>query len=180
MSLADLFGNDDGFLAGSPLSLLHFRDFGLVNWLILRRDWIEYAWATWVLGYDRRQAAFLEQLLGKVDALRIGLLFAVAAGVTLLPFALLRLLARRRERPDPRDALIQRFCDKMARAGLPRHRGEGILDYAQRIASENPQLGIEASAIAETYVCLRYDPAHPDGSDELRSRIRKLKPSRAR
>ena len=176
MSLADLFGNDEGFLAGSPLSLIRFRDFGLVNWLILQQDWLDYAWATWVLGYDRRQAAFLEQLLGKVDALRIGLLFAVAAGFTMLPFALLRLLARRRERPDPRDALIRRFCDKMARAGLPRGRGEGILDFAYRIAAERPELEKETLVIARAYVRMRYEERTPREIDELRRRVGRFRP----
>jgi transglutaminase-like putative cysteine protease len=177
MSLADLFGDDEGFLADNPLSLLRFRDFELVNWLVLRRDWVEYAWATWVLGYDRRQAAFLEQLLGKVDALRIGLLFAVAAGITLLPFALVRLYNRRRERPDPRDALILRFCDKMARAGLPRRRGEGILDYARRIAAERPELEADALVIARNYVRLRYAEESPQGVDDLQRQVRRLSPS---
>ena len=177
MSLADLFGNDEGFLADSPLSLIRFREFGFVNWLVLRRDWLEYAWGTWVLGYDRRQAAFLEQLLGKVDALRIGLLFAVAAGVTLLPFALVRLYNRRRERPDPRDALIRRFCDKMARAGLPRRRGEGILDYARRIAAERPELEADALAVARIYVRLRYAEESPQRFEDLQRRVRRLSPS---
>jgi len=74
MSLADLFGDDDRFLADSPLSLIRFRDFGPVAWLLLQKDWVEYAWGTWVLGYDRRQAELLQRLLGGVDAPRIALL----------------------------------------------------------------------------------------------------------
>ena len=77
MSLADLFG-DDGFLADSPFSLMRYRNFGLVNWFILQRDYLDYVWGTWVLGYDRQQAGFLERLLGRVDALRLGLMFLAA------------------------------------------------------------------------------------------------------
>ena len=179
MSLADLFGDDDLFLADSPLSLLRFRDFGLVNWLILQQNWVEYAWATWVLGYDRRQAEFLKNLLGRVDALRLGLLFAAAAAISFLPYLLVRLARRRREKPDPRDALVRRFCDKMARAGLPRRRGEGIVDYADRVARERPSLAPEVMAIARAYVGLRYEEREPGQTGELRRMVQRLDPSGA-
>ena len=176
MSLADLFGDDDRFLADSPLSLIRFRDFGPVEWLLLQKDWVEYAWGTWVLGYDRRQAELLQRLLGGVDAPRIALLFAAAAAVSLLPWALVRLARRRRERPDPRDALVRRFCDKMARAGLPRRRGEGMLAFAHRIAAERPELETDALAIARAYVRLRYAEESAQGVDDLRRRVGQFRP----
>ena len=172
MSLADLFGSDDGFLADSPLSLMRFREIGIVNWLILRRDYLDYMWGAWVLGYDKRQAAFLQELLGKVNAPRLGLLFLAAAGLSLLPFAVAWLLNRRRNRPDPRDALVLQFCRKMARAGLPRRAGEGMLDYAGRIARERPELADEAGVIAGTYVRLRYEQDSSHGIEALRKQVR--------
>jgi transglutaminase-like putative cysteine protease len=178
MSLADLFGGEDGFLAGSPLSLLRFRNIGLVNWFILQRDYIDYAWATWVLGYDRQQADVLEGLLGRVSAVRLALLFLAAAGISLLPYLLGRLAIRRRNRPDPRDASILRFCEKMARAGLPRKTGEGMLDFARRIASHRPLLAAEAEAIADSYVSQRYDEAASEQAGELRERVRRFSPAR--
>jgi len=179
MSLADLFGNEDGFLADSTFSLIRFRDFGLVNWVILQRDYLDYAWATWVLGYDSRQVEFLEGLLGKVNAFRLGLLFLVAAGISLLPYLVIRLIARQRNKPDPRDALISLFCARMARAGLPRKTGEGILNFAHRIAEERPQVGPEVMEIARSFVSLRYDDRAPQRLDELRGLIRRLNPSKA-
>jgi transglutaminase-like putative cysteine protease len=179
MSLADLFDNEDGFLADSPLSLIRFREFGLVNWIILQRDYLDYAWATWVLGYDKRQLDFLKRLLGKVSAFRLGLMFLVAAGVSLLPYLVIQIISRRRDKPDPRDTLIRRFCGKMEKAGLPRRTGEGILDFARRIAAERPQLGPEALAIADAYVSQRYDDREPHGVDELRRMVRNLNPTGA-
>ncbi|NND56253.1 MAG: DUF3488 domain-containing transglutaminase family protein [Xanthomonadales bacterium] len=177
MSLADLFSNEEGFLAGSPLSLLRFRDFGLVNWIILQRDYLDYAWATWVLGYDRRQLEVLERLLGQVNAFRLGLLFMVAAGISLLPYLVIRLMHRRRNRPDPRDALISQFCAKMARAGLPRRTGEGVLGYARRISEEEPRVEHEAMEIARSYVSQRYDERAPQRLDELRKMVRRFNPT---
>jgi hypothetical protein len=156
------------------LSLLRYRDVGIINWLLLRRDFLDYAWATWVLGYDRRQAEALQRLLGKVTMPRLVLLFAAAVAVSLLPYLVMRIIRRRWIRPDPRDALIRKFCEKMARAGMPRKTGEGILDYARRIATENPQAGADAMAIADAYIGLRYGDQPSMGIEELRARIRQF------
>ena len=177
MSVADLFAGDDWFLADSPLSLARFRHFGLVNWMVLQMDYLDYAWGTWVLGYDRRQLAFLQSLLGQVTAARLGLLFAIAAGVSLLPYLVVRLLNRRRDKADPRDTLIRLFCAKMARAGLPRRSGEGILDFARRVAAQRPDLAAEALAIADAYVTQRYDVRAAPGIDVLRRRVRRFSAS---
>lgn len=177
MSVADLFAGDDWFLADSPLSLARFRHFGLVNWMVLQMDYLDYAWGTWVLGYDRRQLAFLQSLLGQVTAARLGLLFAIAAGVSLLPYLVVRLLNRRRDKADPRDALIRLFCAKMARAGLPRRTGEGILDFARRVATQRADLAAEALAIADAYVTQRYDVRAATRIDVLRQRVRRFSAS---
>jgi hypothetical protein len=179
MSLADLFGDEDGFLAESPLSLLRFRDFKLVNWLVLQRDYLDYAWATWVLGYDQRQVEVLQRLLGKVSMFRVSLLFLLAAGISLLPYLLKRLIIRQRVKPDPRDALIQLFCTKMARAGMPRRTGEGILNFARRIAAEQPEFEAEAMAIANTFVNQRYGNRFSRKNNELSAMVRRFNPPKA-
>ena len=51
----------------------------IFNWFILRRDYFDYLWGTWVLGYDRQQARFLQNLLGQVTTARVVTLFLVAA-----------------------------------------------------------------------------------------------------
>jgi hypothetical protein len=131
-----------------------------------------------VLGYDSKQLEFLERLLGKVNALRLGLLFLVAAGLSLFPYLVIRLIDRRRNRPDPRDAAIMRFCEKMARAGFPRRIGEGILDFAERVAAERPQLATEVMEIADLYVAQRYDNQAPQQIAELLNLVRRLNPQK--
>jgi len=179
MSLADLFSNEAGFLANSPLSLIRFRDFGLVNWVILQRDYLDYAWGTWVLGYEQQQVKFLKRLLGQVTMFRLSLLLLVAAFISLLPYLVKRLIIHQRVNLDPRDALIHHFCEKMARAGLPRRTGEGILDFSRRIAAERPQVEKEALAIANTYIIQRYDTRFPQRIDELRRMVRRFNPPQA-
>ena len=180
VSLADLFGDEDWFLADSPLSLVRFRNFGVVNWMRLQLDYLDYAWGTWVLGYDKRQFEVLQRLLGRVDPVRVGLLFAAAVIVTLLPYLIVRLIRRRKDKPDPRDALIRLFCAKLARGGLPRRTGEGILNFARRIGAERPALATEALAIANTYVIQRYDPRAPRQTESLRTLVKRLQVATAR
>ena len=179
MSLADLFGDEDSFLAESPLSLLRFRDFKLVNWLVLQRDYLDYAWATWVLGYDQRQIEVLQRLLGKVSMFRVSLLFLLAAVISLLPYLVKRLIIRQRVKPDPRDALIHLFCTKMARAGMPRRTGEGILNFARRVATDRPEFEAEAMAIANAYVNQRYGKEFSQQINELRGMVRRFNPPKA-
>ena len=179
MSLADLFGDEDSFLAESPLSLLRFRDFRLVNWFVLQRDYLDYAWATWVLGYDQRQVEVLQRLLGKVSMFRVSLLFLLAAIISLLPYLVKRLIIRQRVKPDPRDALIHLFCAKMARAGMPRRTGEGILNFAHRIATDLPEFEAEALAIANAYVEQRYGRGGSQQINELRGMVRRFNPPKA-
>ncbi len=174
MSVADLFADDDWFLADSPLSLVRFRQFGMVNWMVLKLDYLDYVWGTWVLGYDKRQFEFLQNLLGRVTAARLGLLFLLAVMLSLTPYLLVRLIQHRRYQPDPRDALIRQFCNKMDRAGLPRRVGEGILDYAQRIGAQRPELKDQALAIANAYISQRYDTQSSQHLDVLRQQVRNL------
>jgi hypothetical protein len=107
---------------------------------------------------------------------RLSLLFLIAAGISLLPYVVKRLIIRQRVRPDPRDALIHLFCDKMARAGLPRRTGEGILNFSRRISAERPQVGKEVMAIADTYIIQRYDTRFEHRIDELRRMVRRFNP----
>ncbi|MEJ8566480.1 DUF3488 and transglutaminase-like domain-containing protein [Elongatibacter sediminis] len=175
MSVADLFADDDWFLADSPLSLARFRHFGLVNWLVLQMDYVDYVWGTWVLGYDKRQFEFLQDLLGRITFARVGLLFLLAVALSALPYLLVRWVQAHREKPDPRDVLIRKFCDKLARAGSPRRKGEGILDFARRIAAQRPELAPAALAIAEAYAANRYDPDGPAGFADLQQAVRRFR-----
>jgi transglutaminase-like putative cysteine protease len=179
MSLADLFRDEEGFLADSPFSLIRMRDIDFINWIVLHRDYLDYAWGTWVLGYNKRQTDFLKQLLGGIDAIRLSLLFLMAAMVSLIPYFAVRLIHRCKNRPDPRDELIRRFCARMSRAGVERRTGEGILDYARRIAAERPQFGPWAMTVAHLYNSLRYDDHAQEQVEELRRLVRQAGPAGA-
>ncbi|MGV6807085.1 MAG: transglutaminase TgpA family protein [bacterium] len=178
MSFADLFAAEDEFLADSPLSLVRFRNVGLVNWLRLQMDSLDYAWAIWVLGYDQQQYSLLQRILGAVNPLRIGLFLMAGLLLTALPFLVVWLISRLERTRNPADRLILRFCDKLAKAGLPRKLGEGLNTYAQRIAHLEPAFAPQVLAIASLYVAERYDKASDEQLKQLEQNIRRLKVGR--
>jgi len=76
-----------------------------------------------------------------------------------------------RDRPpraDPSLAAWNRFCRKLARAGLERRAQEGPLDYLARLSAERPALAPQASEITRRYIAARY------GSGATREELRQL------
>lgn len=128
-------------------------------WRGLRHGWdaVNTRWNQWVLGFDaQRQSQLLSWLsLGGLSWQ------AVAVGVSALISALLCLLVlqslngERRDR-DPVARLYQRYCDKLARRGLPRAAHEGPDHYARRVSRVRPELARQVLAISALYIALRY------------------------
>jgi len=100
-----------------------------------------------------------------------------ASMLVLLLLVSLLLWWRSRERADPVQRVYQRFCDRLARAGLSRGAWEGPLDFAQRTTAAFPALAPEIEAITQAYVRLRYGKSGHDARllTELRRRIQKLR-----
>jgi transglutaminase-like putative cysteine protease len=129
-------------------------------------------WDSWVVGYNiDRQRQFFSQLgFPAVDWRTLGFwllvaTFLVGAGITL------GLLVR--DRPPRREpALIawNRFCAKLAAAGLPRAAHEGPVDYLERVKAERPRSAGIAAEITARYVEARYGAGA--SKDELRELFR--------
>ena len=78
-----------GFLNGSPLSLLHLRNWEWVNRMRLELDAIDYRWQASVMSYKQsQQSQLLVRILGHITTTRILLLLAMGVAVTLIPIAL--------------------------------------------------------------------------------------------
>ena len=58
--------------------------------------------------------------------------------------------------------------------------GEGVLDFAHRIAVQRPAVGPEALAIADAYVLQRYGGRQPSGTNDLAKRVRRFNPAKSR
>ena len=150
-------------------------------------------WCDWVMGYGAREQVELYHGLdlGRATWKRLlllcaaAVLLATAAGVLLL-LVVDRLRRRRLERARDRPALLyDRFCKKLARAGVERRPWEGPRDLAQRLLRLDGRGGPSGQAAAELierYISLRYAPPKPEQARllaEFDRRVQRFRPARA-
>lgn len=125
-------------------------------------------WNQWVLNYSPdRQKETLERLGMKTPSWQ-DMVIAMTIGMGLVSLVVTGWLLKARREHDPVQRAWERFCKRLARAGVVRAPAEGPLDFAQRAATElharqvggaalgTLQAGVRA--IAETYARLRYGP----------------------
>ncbi len=175
MSFADLFGENEDFLAESLLSLERYRHINWLNNLRLRLDALDYAWAKWVLGYENVQTDLLTGILGRLDPLRVGLFLLAAGALAMLPVAIMSLLGREKKYRDELDKFFIQFCQRMERAGIARRPGEGPRDFAARIESLRPDLADQVSSLTGLFEQQRYNTAVLNKRD-LRLKLRRFRP----
>ena len=159
-------------IAADPLGILA----GLRNaWQAMNSQWDQ-----WVVGYNvDRQRQFFSQLgFPSVDWRTLGFwllmaTFAVGGALTL------GLLVR--DRPPRREASLaawNRFCAKLAAAGVARAPHEGPVDYLARVRTERPHCAEMAEDITRRYVEARYGRgASRDELRELARRVRDFRPA---
>lgn len=123
-------------------------------WQRARFTWdsVNISWFYWVRDYDEvRQARLLERV-----GLREYAALAMVAGMIALVLAYAFAASRARLARDPVERLYQRYCRKLARAGLARAHNEGPLDYGRRAGGYWPDRRDAIEAITARYVALRY------------------------
>jgi transglutaminase-like putative cysteine protease len=126
----------------------------------LRFGWqaLNGQWDRWVVGYDRqRQRDFFARLgYPSVDWRTLGFwllvaTFAIGGAVTL------GLLVRERPRREEASlAAWNRYCAKLAAAGIARAPNEGPLDFLARVKAAKPERAAEAEEITRRYIAARY------------------------
>jgi transglutaminase-like putative cysteine protease len=140
----------------------------------LSLDGVANRWNQWVLNYDRQRQTALLSRMG-LDAADPKVLVAALGLVLMLGVGTAALIAMRPRHPrDPIQAAWDRFCIRLANAGLSRHPDETALKYLSRIERLlDPQEALEATQIVQTYCRLRYDPtpAAPEQVRQFRRRI---------
>jgi transglutaminase-like putative cysteine protease len=136
-------------------------------------------WDEWVVGYnlDRQRQFFTNLGYPSVDWSTLGFwLVAAIIGVGIAVSIGLLL----HERPPRREASLlawNRFCAKMASAGLARAPQEGPLDYLARLTNARPALAAPAREITRRYIDARY--GNGASRDELRALARMVREFRA-
>jgi hypothetical protein len=131
--LAETLRDDEGFLAGSPISAMRFANLGVVNWLRMQYDAMAWRWQTMVVGFGgETQVDVLKQLLGEITPLRLLLFFLGGCAVILAPGAWLLFRPRRGESENPAEREFRKLCDQLAREGIQRRRGEPPRSFVER------------------------------------------------
>lgn len=145
----------------------------LLNTLRLRWEGFNYLWSRWVLGYDQNtQSAFFERWLGGIDVWRLALFVLVGGALIIGSITLIMLWGQRKQYRYPADRHYQRFCYKLARAGIPRQPGEAPRDYARRVAQQRPDLSSQLNRVTELYELASYAGNHAAIADLKRAVIR--------
>ncbi|MFZ9405699.1 MAG: lytic murein transglycosylase B [Burkholderiaceae bacterium] len=128
-------------------------------------------WNQWVLNYDRTQQSALISRLG-LDAtdprvLTTALAIVLTLGIGIVALITLRPPAHR----DPVRGAWERFCERLAAAGLPRQTQETPLHYLSRISPRlSPTTLTAAEQIVHDYCRLRYDQFNPNPEEVRRLR----------
>ncbi|WP_461481081.1 transglutaminase TgpA family protein [Porticoccus sp.] len=159
--LQTLLGNEEGFLADSPVSLMRFRHISWVNRLRLELEALNYHWALWVLGYDRKQASLLRDWLGGTSPLRMALALLVGGGGLVLLIGLWKLMPDRPRAINGLDRQFLALCRKLEKLDCARRTGEGPRAFAARISALQPQLAEQVKAISQAYEAMRYGGEEP-------------------
>lgn len=169
---------------GAPIDFVHL-DPGPVGRLLHRIglgvDALNSGWQRWVLGYSKERQQQLMQMLGLdfLQGIRLAVGMLAAAALIVAVMSLWILLRDRREKDRVRHG-YDRFCRKLARAGLPRKPHEGPRDYSRRVSMARPDLAGQVAGISRLYIVLRYGQAGRGraGQRRFRRMVRQFRPRR--
>jgi transglutaminase-like putative cysteine protease len=165
-------GVTSSIIAGDPLGLLSRLRYG---WQMMNSQWEQ-----WVVGYnvDRQRQFFSDLGFPAIDWRILGFWLVIAV-VSVGGAISVGLLVR--DRAPRREASLvawNRFCAKMAAAGLPREAHEGPLDYLARVRAARPGSAAAAEEITRRYVEARYGAgATRDELRQLAARVREFRAS---
>jgi protein-glutamine gamma-glutamyltransferase len=138
----------------------------------LRDAWraMNSQWDAWVVGYNMdKQRQFFSQLgFPAIDWRTLGFWMLIATFVIGGGVALGLLVRDRPPRREPSLVAWNRFCAKLAAAGLARAPYEGPVAYLERVKSARPRWADAAARITSLYVEARY------GAGATREELRQL------
>lgn len=165
--------DENSFLSNLPLSWMKYRQTLWLTEIRLQLSAIGYYWDTWIVGYTpSMQMSLLTRYLGALDRKRLGMIMLTVFFSLLAIVAVLILRKRSHKILQPVDREYLRFCEYLAKQGLPRQIGEGPFHYTRRVTSKRPDLRPTMNAVTDAYVQMNYIEDQPDKTDRLNKAIR--------
>lgn len=139
------------------LPLLSRQDYPMLKHLYMNWDAVNNGWNQWVLGYDQaKQLALLKKLINKDIAWEdIGLILVMTM-IALMLFVSYLLLSNKGIALSPTNRIYQQFLKKLAKAGVPKLRHEGAINFGHRAAKALPNQAIEILEISALYSSMQY------------------------
>ncbi len=169
---------NSGIAAAVPysdqLSMMARTEFEWLRTMRMSMDAMANNWNQWVLGYNpKRQVGFLSHIGMKTPSWKsMAIALITGTGILMLILAATMLLQLRYHTYDPVQAAYLKFCDKLAKKGIPRKPYEGARDYAERLAELRPDSSQTTNAISELYIALRYGTLEKkEAVQELQRRV---------
>jgi len=159
-------------------SLIAADRFGVLSSIRYAWQMLNGQWNEWVLGYnmDRQRQFFGNLGFRDIDWRTLGFWLMIATFVVGGAVSIGLLVRDRPRRIEPSLAAWNRFCAKLAAAGVARAPHEGPLDFLARVRSIRPQLAQAAQDITLRYVDARYGPgASRQAMKELERRVREFR-----
>jgi len=184
--LEEAVQTEGSFLAESPLSPLRYRSVPFINLLRLRYDALTYRWQSWVAGFDNeRQFDLLHEWFGEISTRMFATVLLGSWALVLIPVAISLLRRRDTREPSPLDKDYLLFCERLARLGVERRKGESPGDFARRAAAALPDIAAQLRRITGMYNELAYarnaGGAPPEPAVQEFSRaVRQFRPERRR
>jgi hypothetical protein len=149
--------DDPAFLEESLFSAMRLGSFSWLNTMRLRLDAIEYEWNRRVVNYDEEvQFELFERLFGEMTEQKVLLLLLGLAGIVILGVALTVIRIEPGSSHDPVTKLYLRVSRELEKIGLARLRGEGPLNYRDRVVAAKPELAGVMGELTALYVELNY------------------------
>ena len=165
--------DENTFLANLPLSWMKYRQTLWLTEIRLQLSAISHYWDSWVVGYTPSvQISLLTKYFGDLDRKWLGMMM-LTTFFSLLGIVAIFILGKRSHKLlQPIDREYLKFCQLLAKEGIPRSVGEGPIHYAQRIGQQRPDLAPAMNVVTDAYVRMNYAEDQPEKTDSLRRAIR--------
>lgn len=138
----------------SPIGL----DAASLSWLKRTRQLLQsldYSWQRLVIHYDSAAQLRILEKLGLDDWLKAA--SYMTAFICVFSGLLAWILLKPPKSQDKVHTLFQRYCKKMAKAGIEINQGEGPRDFAERAKIQRPDLSLQIEQITVVFIRLRYE-----------------------
>lgn len=164
---------EDTFLEDSPFSWLRYSQTLWLTELRLQLSALTHYWDSWVVGYNpSTQMKFMSQFFDNMDFKRMGMILLVSVFSILGMMAIFLLRTKEKIRVSAVDREYLRFCSLVKAQRLVRKRGEGPLDYANRVSASQPRLEKAIGEVTKIYVALNYEEQHGYDLKDLKQAVR--------